>query len=168
MADAASGLGHLCDLAAERGLAVSFEFLPFTAVPTIASAVEFLNAVDRDNLGLVIDAWHWFRQPGGPDIATLRTIPPERIHIVQLNDAPQTPAEDIVMETFTARLLPGEGDIDLLALLDALADMGAAPAVMAEVFSMSLAELGAAEFARLQYDASRAVLEQHWTSAARR
>jgi sugar phosphate isomerase/epimerase len=166
LSDAASGLAQLCDLAADRGLAVSFEFLPFTAIPTIADAARLLDAVDRDNLGLVIDVWHWLRQPRGPDIPTLRTIPPERIHLLQLTDAPSAPAENPMMETFTARLLPGQGDGDLLGLIEALSEMGATPIVASEVFSTRLAELGPAEFARLQYEAMRGILEQHWSAAA--
>ena len=86
---AAAGLGTLCDLAAERGLSISLEFLPFSGLPNIASAVRVLEAADRANLGLVIDLWHW--QRGGPDLETLRSVPPERIHLLQLNDAAAAP-----------------------------------------------------------------------------
>jgi sugar phosphate isomerase/epimerase len=164
LSETASGLAHLCDLAADQGLAVSFEFLPFSRIPTIADAARLLEAVDRDNLGLVIDTSHWFRQPGGPDFDTLRTIPAERIHVVQLADLPAARANDAMVETGTARLLPGEGDIDIVGLLDTLADMGAQPAVSAEVFSLELMERGPAEFARLQFETTRKVLEAHWAA----
>jgi sugar phosphate isomerase/epimerase len=161
----ATGLRHLCDLAAERGLSVGFEFLPFSVVPTIAAAAQLLDAVDRDNLGLVLDAHHWQRQPGGPDFASLRAIPPDRIQEMQLCDATASPGENPPMETGTARLLPGEGVVDLAMLLHELAEMGATPVVSSEVFSLKLGALGPAEFARLQYQSSRKVLEQHWASA---
>lgn len=166
-AEAAAGLAALCDLAAERGLAVSFEFLPWTWVATIADAVRLIDAVDRDNLGLVLDAWHWFRQPGGPDVATLRTVPPDRIHLLQLNDAPERPSGDLITETM-ARLLPGEGDVDLLGLLDVLAEIGASPVIVSEVFSAELAELGTAENARRQHAAATALLSRHREAAAER
>ena len=85
---AAAGLATLCDLAAERGLSISLEFLPFTGVPNFGSAIRLLEEADRENLGLVLDLWHW--QRGGPDVATLRSVPPERIDLLQLNDAPGT------------------------------------------------------------------------------
>jgi sugar phosphate isomerase/epimerase len=155
---AVAGLRALCDLAADRGLRISFEFLPWTGVATIADAVRLIDAVQRDNLGLVIDAWHWFRQPGGPDVPTLRALAPERIHVLQLNDAPAWPAADLPTETSTARLLPGTGAIDLRELVDVVAGTGASPVIVCEVFSVQLAEAGAAENARRQFAATQAVL----------
>jgi sugar phosphate isomerase/epimerase len=164
LADLARRLGVLCDLAAERGLRLSFEFLPWSGVPTLAEAVRLLEIVDRDNAGFVLDAWHWFRQPGGPDVDTLAAIGAERIHILQLNDAPAAPAPDLMIES-GARLLPGEGVVDILGLLDLLADIGAAPVVASEVFSARLTDLAPADNARRQYGAAMAVLNEH---AARR
>lgn len=158
------GVRALCDLAADRGLKVSFEYMPFTGVATTASIVQLLEAVDRDNLGIVLDTWHWFRQPGGPDVAALRSIPPERIHIFQLNDAPARPPEDIMLECVSARLLPGTGAIDILELLRVVDDMGAAPVVVSEVFSHELSGRGPAESARRQYGALSAVLDRYRAS----
>ena len=163
-AEAVAGLAALCDLAADRGLAVSFEFLPWTWVATIADAVRLIDAVDRDNLGLVLDAWHWFRQPGGPDLATLRALPPERIHLLQVDDAPELPPADLPSETSTARLLPGEGAIDLLGLLASLDAIGASPVIVSEVFSAELCDLGPAENARRQHAAASALLARHHAS----
>lgn len=158
VAEVAQRLAYLCDLAAERGLHISFEFLPWSVVPTLADALRLLDAVDRGNLGLVLDTWHLFRQPGGSDEAVLRAVPADRVHVVQLCDAPARPAADPVVETTTARLLPGEGDVDIPAVLDVLAAAGAAPIVAAEVYSAPLAELGPAEMARRVFAATDKVL----------
>ncbi|MFT3865112.1 MAG: sugar phosphate isomerase/epimerase [Solirubrobacterales bacterium] len=163
---AVAGLRALCELAADRGLAVSFEFLPWTGVPTIAAVRDLIEATDRENLGLVLDAWHWFRQPGGPDLATLLAFPAERIHVLQLDDAPARAAADLPLETSTARLLPGEGDVDLLGLLAAVAATGASPLVVSEVFSLPLAELDPGENARRQYAAAAALMTRHREAAA--
>jgi sugar phosphate isomerase/epimerase len=162
--DAAARLAQLCDLAADRGVAISYEFLPPTAVPNIGGAARLLETVDRDNFGLVLDTWHWFLQPGGPDMPTLRRIPPERIHILQLNDVPADIGEDWVQATMTARLLPGEGVIDTSELLGALDRMGASPVVISEVFSDHLRSLGVAESARRQFAATTSVLARHQAS----
>ncbi len=156
--DAAAGLAALADLAADHGVGVSLEFLAYGGVATIATAAQLLDAVERDNVGLCLDTWQWLRQPGGPDIATLRDIPPERIQLLQLNDAPIQPADDLFTETLTARLLPGDGAIDILGLLDTLDDIGAAPIVVSEVFSSSLAALDPYENARQQYAAACEIL----------
>lgn len=156
--EATAGLGHLCDLAAERGLGVSLELVPFGGVPNIAAIARVLEKVDRDNLGMCLDAWHWHRQRGGPDFETLRTIPPERIHILQLDDAASAAAEDPVVETMTARLLPGEGVVDIPRLLDVLDEMKASPVVVCEVFSSVLSAAEPHDNARRQYAAAQAVL----------
>jgi sugar phosphate isomerase/epimerase len=158
--EAVAGLGTLCDLAAERGLRITFEFLPFTGVPTIGDAVRLVEATDRENLGFVLDTWHWFRQPDGPHVETLRSIPPERIHLFQLNDAPAQPSENLMVESMS-RLLPGEGAIDHVGLIEVLDEMGADPVVISEVFSGTLAALDPAENARLQYAALQGVLAKY-------
>lgn len=158
--EAMSGLGHLCDLAAERGLGVSLEMVPFGGVTNIATVGRIFEAVDRDNLGMCLDVWHWHRQRGGPDYDTLRGLPPERIHILQLDDAAPEPADDPIVETMTARLLPGQGVADIPRLLDVLDEMGASPLIVSEVFSSSLAALEPAENARRQHAAIQAVLAQ--------
>ncbi|KPM54479.1 xylose isomerase [Frankia sp. R43] len=156
--EVAARLACLCDVAADQGLRISFEFLPWTVVPTLSAAARLLDAVNRDNLGLVLDLWHWFRQPGGPSEDVLRTVPPARIDVVQLCDAPAAPAQDPVVETTTARLLPGVGDIDIDAVLDVLAARGATPIIATEVYSASLAALGPAEMARRAFTATSAAL----------
>lgn len=154
IAEAAAGLAHACDLAAERGLSLSIEFLPWTGIPDLRSVVRLLDAADRPNAGLMLDTWHWFRQPGGPDEETLRSFEPERIHVLQINDAPAEPGPDLMTETMTQRRLPGDGDIDIAGLLAVLDDIGADPIVAPEVFSTELAGLGPAEMARRVFSAT--------------
>ncbi len=164
--EAATGLGHLCDLAGEHGLAIALEMVPFGGATDIATIARFLEAVDRDNLGFCLDAWHWFRQPGGIDISILRSIPGERVYVFQLDDATAQPTDDLIVETMTARLLPGEGVADIMELLDTLDDIGASPVVVSEVYSRPLAALDPTENARRQHDAIRQTLERHQASKA--
>jgi sugar phosphate isomerase/epimerase len=158
LTEAGVRLAALCDLAADRGLKVNFECLPWTAVPDVTTAVRLIEATDRDNLGLCVDTWHWFRRAGGPDLDALRALPPDRIHVLQLNDAPVRPGDDLVAETVTERLLPGAGAIDIAGVLDILDELGATPVVVTEIFSDALVALGHAENARQQHDTARAVL----------
>lgn len=160
LGDAGKRLGELCDLAADRGLAINFEFLPWTGVHDVPSAVRLLEATDRDNLGLVLDTWHWFRTPAGPDLDALRLIPSGRLHLLQLSDAPAEVPDDLVFETLHGRLLPGEGDIDIAGVLRVLGETGAEPMIACEIFSDALSSLGTAENARRQYAASAPFLNR--------
>jgi sugar phosphate isomerase/epimerase len=155
---AARGLAYTCDLAARDGLGIALEFLPWTSVPDLRTAWTLIQRAGRDNGGLVIDSWHWQRQPGGPDPETLRSIPADRIHLLQLNDAPLAPDGDLLDETMNRRLLPGEGEIDLRSLLAVLDEIGAEPIVAPEVFNPAIGGLGPEEAARRIGDATRRVL----------
>ena len=97
---------------------VALEFLPFTAVPDLASALDIIERVGEDNLGLVFDSWHFARS--NPDYDLLASVPGKLIHFIQLNDAAVETPDDIVTETMTARLPPGEGVIDWPRLMEIL------------------------------------------------
>jgi sugar phosphate isomerase/epimerase len=116
---APGGFEHLkrqCRALAPRKVAL--EFLPFGALPDLASAIAALEAVDEDNLGLVLDTWHFAR--AGLDYALLEQVPGDRIHFIQVNDAAAQPAANLLEETMTARLRPGEGVVDWPRLLGIL------------------------------------------------
>jgi sugar phosphate isomerase/epimerase len=155
---AASGFAYACDLAARDGLRLAIEFLPWSAVPTLATAWAIVERAGRHNGGLVLDTWHWQRQPGGPDHETLRRIPGDRIHMLQCNDVEAVPRGDLLAETMAHRLLPGDGVVDYVALCASLDAIGAEPNVAPEVFNPQLAALGPAELARRVAVATRRVL----------
>jgi sugar phosphate isomerase/epimerase len=156
---AAAGLAELGRMADERGLGVCIEWLPWAGLPDLKSAWRLVQDAGAENLGLVVDGWHWLRQPGGPDEATLRSIPGERIHCVQIDDTTRVATgDDAMMESMTNRLLPGEGDVDWPALLSVLDEIGADPIWAPEVFSVGLLEQGPVEMARQIGDATRKVL----------
>ena len=102
--------------------------------------------------------WHWQRQPGGPDFELLSRIPGERIHYVQVCDATDSPQPDLFAEAMSARVLPGDGVVDVKALVDALRGIGADPYIAAEVFNAGLAARGPAVMAAAVRDACTAAL----------
>jgi sugar phosphate isomerase/epimerase len=156
---ATSGLAHLARRAEERGLGVCIEWLPWSGIPDLATAWKVVEGTGADNCGLVLDTWHWLRQPGGPDFETLRRVPGSRIHVVQLDDTTAAgTGEDMMMESMTQRLLPGEGEVDFPPLLAALDEIGADPIWAPEVFNLQLMELGPVEMARRIGEATRKVL----------
>jgi sugar phosphate isomerase/epimerase len=107
---------------------------------------------------VAIDAWHWFRSATPSDLSTLRTIPGAKVLGIQLDDAPAEPEANLMSATLHQRLLPGDGAIDLAALLVALRAIGAAAPIGVEVFSDALHALGPVAAAARAADATRAVL----------
>jgi sugar phosphate isomerase/epimerase len=153
---AAEAFANLCDRAAERGLLVHLEWLAWSRIPDLASAIEVVQLADRPNGGLNIDTWHCARTGTTPD--QLRALPGTRVLAIQLDDGPLRPEADLVHATLHERALPGEGAFDLVGYLTALHDIGASAPVGVEVFSDALHARGAHAAAKAAADASREVL----------
>lgn len=119
---AADRFAALCDAAAQFGLRVSLEFMRFRQLRTIEAAHALVTAAGRSNGGVLVDALHLDRSGGTP--AAVAALPPARIAYMQLCDAPaEAPRlEDLAHESRTARLPPGEGELPLDELFDALPD----------------------------------------------
>jgi sugar phosphate isomerase/epimerase len=156
--DAAAALAALCDRAAEHGLLVQVEFLPWSRIPDLATAWEVVQRADRRNAGVAVDAWHWARSARSCDLETLWAIPGEQLVAVQLDDGPAEPEANLMHATLHDRLLPGDGAIDLRALLAVLEQIGAVAPLGVEVFSDELHALAPAEAARRAADATRRVI----------
>jgi sugar phosphate isomerase/epimerase len=156
--DAAAAFAGLCDRAAEHGLLVHLEFLPWSRIPDLATAWDIVRRADRPNGGIAVDAWHWFRGQVRSDLETMRSLPGSKVLAVQLDDAPAARESNLMSATLHERLLPGEGAIDLVALLGVLRDIGSEAPIGVEVFSDALHGLGPIEAAQRAADATRAVL----------
>lgn len=164
VADLVEPFGALCDRAAEHGVLVGFEFLPYSHVRTLGEAWEVVAGADRPNAGIVVDLWHWFRSGATPD--DLTEIPASAITSLQLCDVLPDPGPDLADEARHRRLLPGRGAGDTLGLLHALRDRGVRAPASVEVFSDELDARPAAEAARLAFDAGAAALDRAGYSPA--
>jgi sugar phosphate isomerase/epimerase len=122
-----------CDRAAESGCGVHLEFAPHSAVPDVAAAWDVVQLARRDNGGILFDSWHFFR--GRPDIDALRSVPGDRIFASQISDGTAEPVGHWFEETMHRRLLPGDGDFDLVLVVQALAATGALALTGPEVIS---------------------------------
>ena len=111
-----------CEEARAAGVRIALEFLPYSCIRNLESALDVIDRSGASNAGVLIDALHLDRSGGHP--RDIRPIDPKRIAYVQLSDArgrsrPSTEAE-LMTEARTARLPAGEGDLPLFDLLDAL------------------------------------------------
>ncbi|MDQ0381258.1 sugar phosphate isomerase/epimerase family protein [Amycolatopsis thermophila] len=148
----------LCDRAAEHGVLVGFEFLPYSHVRTLPEVWEVVAAADRRNGGVTFDLWHWLRSGGRPE--DLAGVPASKIVTVQLCDVLPEPGPDLTEEARHRRLLPGRGAGDTAGVLRALREHGVTAPVSVEVFSDELDALPTADAARLAYGAGAEVLDR--------
>jgi sugar phosphate isomerase/epimerase len=140
--DARRNLDVLVALARDIRARVCVEFLPWTGIPDLATAWDLVEPLGP-GCGIVLDTWHWVRQPGGPAPDVLARIPGKRIGYVQVCDAAADAGADLFTEAMTGRLLPGDGVVDFADLATHLAAIGATPFVAAEVLNPTLVtELG--------------------------
>jgi sugar phosphate isomerase/epimerase len=138
--------GALCDRAGSFGARVQLEFMPFTVIGDVRAAWSIVDGAGRDNGGLVVDTWHFFR--GNPDLAALESLPGERIFAVQVADGGAEPKGSVAEDTFHRRL-PGDGVFDLEAVLATLARVDALWWVGPEVISPETAAMAPRHAARL-------------------
>jgi sugar phosphate isomerase/epimerase len=153
---AADALAGVCDRAREHGLLVTLEYLPWSGIPDAATALAIVERSGRANASILFDTWHTFRGP--TDDAQLEKIPGARIGSVQINDAPAEPEANLVAETLSSRLLPGEGAAPLARWLRWLDAVGSTAPIGVEVFSTALDALPPVEVGRRCGAAARAVL----------
>lgn len=114
-------LARLCDKAAERRLTVDIEFVPWMAVPDLMTADRLVTAVGRPNLGIAVDALHFHRSESTP--AQLAAVARDRLRYLQICDAAASRPDGrdgLLHEATKARLVPGDGAIDLVGLLRAM------------------------------------------------
>ncbi|HVW42012.1 MAG TPA: sugar phosphate isomerase/epimerase [Amycolatopsis sp.] len=115
---AADRFGRLCDRAAPYDIRVGLEFVPWTTLPDLATALRVVRAAGRVNGGVVLDAWHFFR--GRADIDEVTSLRPGELVAVQLTDGLPRPGMDPMVETLTMRREPGRGTFPLDRLVTAL------------------------------------------------
>ena len=152
-------VGRLCDLAAARGLTVDLEFVPWMTLRDLASAASLVRDVGRDTLGIAVDALHFDRSRSRVD--DLADMPREWFRYVQLCDAPREFASDrdsLLHAAMHERLMPGEGGIDLVALLRALPR--GLPVALEIPMTEVAKRLPAAARLRQAVEATRRVLER--------
>jgi sugar phosphate isomerase/epimerase len=143
---AVDGFAALCERARTHHVAVSLEFIPWYAVPDLETAWEIVREAGASNGGICLDLMHWHRQPNGPDPDVLRGIPGVHLSYLQLSDAPAAATrgpEAYMAECLTDRPIPGDGVIDVDAVFEALAAIGANPYVAYQVCNPTLAGEGA-------------------------
>lgn len=152
----------LCAEAEPYGVRPALEFMRMSSVPTVQDADRIVAAAGHPAGAVLVDPLHLARSGGSPaDVAPLAAAHPDRYPYVQLCDAPRrAPGDgttrDLYVEAVQHRLNPGDGELPLRGLLDALPD-GIPISVEAPV--AALADRPPAARARTSLHAARALLE---------
>jgi sugar phosphate isomerase/epimerase len=118
---AAKRLAEAAGRAAERDLLVAVEAFPWSAIRDYGTAVDLVRRSGAPNAGLLVDVWHFFNGGASPDL--LQDLPGAGVAAVQLNDGPRV-HDDLLVNARATRRLPGEGELDVVGLVQAVERTG--------------------------------------------
>ena len=157
IAESIKVLNELCDISAAHDVALAFEFLGQTdcSVPTLDLAAEIVHEVNRKDLGLVIDSFHFYA--GNSTFEMIEALDPEMIRIFHINDAEDLPREQLEDRH---RLLPGLGILPLGGMLSAFKKIGYDRVASVEIFRPEYWERDPFTLAREAREATEHVLSK--------
>lgn len=152
-------LRELSDISGQFGVQLAFEFLGFgwCSVRTPRGAWEIVRETDRDNVGLVIDAAHFYA--GGGLLEEIDLLDPARIFAFHLDDLEDVPKEAI---TDARRLLPGLGVVPLDEICGRLEGIGYEGDCSIELFRPEYWELNPRDLAVKAREAATSILSPYF------
>ncbi|HEV2187239.1 MAG TPA: sugar phosphate isomerase/epimerase and 4-hydroxyphenylpyruvate domain-containing protein [Stellaceae bacterium] len=129
----AADFHELGERAAKRGLRIGFEALAWGRhVDDYRDSWEVVRRAEHPSVGLVLDSFHILVRE--TDLNPLRSIPQDRIFLVQIADAPLLDM-DYLSWSRHYRCFPGQGDLPVDRFMVALQATGFDGLVSLEIFS---------------------------------
>ena len=135
------------EILADHGLRLGLEYLgPKTMwasrrhsfVHSMAEMKELIAEAGGDNVGFILDSWHWYTAHETPD--DIRTLENQDVVACDLNDAPLNIPVD--QQVDSRRELPAAtGVINLKGFLEALVDIGYDGPIRAEPFNRTVDQM---------------------------
>lgn len=150
-------LTELCEISAPHGISLAFEFLGQTdcSVPTLDLAADIVREVNRKDLGLVIDSFHFYA--GNSSLEMIEALDPDLIQIFHINDAEDRPREELEDRH---RLLPGLGILPLRQMISTFRKIGYDKVASVEIFRPEYWERDPFALARDAHAATKRVLAE--------
>jgi sugar phosphate isomerase/epimerase len=156
--EAVEALGGFADRAAAKGIRPHLEPIPSTKVHDLRASLDFVQAVGRPNLGLLLDTYNLGR--AGVQPAELDDVPLDLVFQLQLADGEGIEeGVDYFADAFHHRSLPGQGSFPAVEMIAALARQGPLPPSGPEVLNPELHALHPREAGVTAAAATRDFLE---------
>jgi 2-keto-myo-inositol isomerase len=148
-------LNELGDIAEKHNVSLAFEFLGQAdcSVQTLDFCKEIVEKVNRKNIGLVIDTFHFYA--GNSSFEAIETLDPEKLFIFHINDAEDLPKESL---TDAHRLYPGLGILPIKEIKKRFDNIGYDRMVSIEIFRPEYWDADPFEVAKLAKSATEKVL----------
>jgi len=159
--NAVAVLDELAGIAGGCGVQLAFEMLGprECSVSTLHDAWEIVRRVDRKNVGLVLDTFHFY--VGGSTLSSIMELDPRKLFIFHINDVEKGARETL---TDAQRLLPGEGVIPLNDICRGLRNAGYKHMVSIELFRPEYWAWDALRLAREAKSRTERIVDSIWRS----
>jgi 4-hydroxyphenylpyruvate dioxygenase len=129
----AADFHELGERAAKRGMRVAFEALSWGRhIHDYRDSWEVVRRANHPAVGLVLDSFHVLAR--GTDLSAIRSIPSDKIFLVQMADAPKLDM-DYLSWSRHYRCFPGQGDLPVDDFMDALHATGFDGILSLEIFN---------------------------------
>jgi sugar phosphate isomerase/epimerase len=113
---------------------VDLEFMPILGLRDLATAWSIVGAVAASNSGLMIDTWHFAKSHSSLEL--LKSIDARYLRSFQVSDGYRSSrGRDLLEELLFYRRFPGEGELNVVAVLAAVYARGSLRQIGSEVFS---------------------------------
>ncbi len=152
-------LTELSDIAEPYGVKIAVEFVghPQCTVNTFGQAYDIVETVNRDNVGLVLDCFHFHAM--GSNLDDLKKADGSKIFILHIDDTENFPIGFLTDED---RVWPGLGAIDLDSILSTLKQIGYGDVVSVELFRPEYYKLDAEEAIKTAKETTIGVVSKYF------
>ncbi|MFP3123873.1 2-keto-myo-inositol isomerase [Ectobacillus funiculus] len=152
-------LTELSDIAEPYGIKIAVEFVghPQCTVNTFGQAYDIVETVNRENVGLVLDCFHFHAM--GSDLNDLKKADGSKIFILHIDDTEDFPIGFLTDED---RVWPGLGAIDLDSILTTLKEIGYSDVVSVELFRPEYYKLDAEEAIKTAKETTLKVMSKYY------
>lgn len=156
---AIENFSELCELAKPFGLTIDLEFITWYNVSTLKDAADIVGAANCENGGILLDTLHFNRSKA--KLEELDVIPPNWFHYAHACNASKeipTTKEGLIHTAREERLLLGEGDIDVAAIINRIPEI---PYSLEIPHDQRAKELGYEEYAKRCLQTAKEYFELH-------
>jgi sugar phosphate isomerase/epimerase len=152
----AESFAILCRDAANVGIDIVFELMPFAMIDNLEDSLAMLDMADTPNGGLMIDTWHFVKM--GVTNEALARVPKKHVLGAELNDGWVKTPEGMEMhrETTEHRMFCGAGEFDVAGLIGAIQATGYVGPYGVEVISKANRSLPLEVVAQRAFDTTMA------------
>lgn len=156
IAESVKVLNELADIAEKHGVGLAFEFLgqEDCSVQTLDLCSKIVGEVNRDNVGNVLDTFHFY--VGNSSFEAIDALDPDKLFIFHINDAEDFPKNQL---TDAHRLYPGMGILPIKEIKAHFDKIGYDRMVSIEIFRPEYWAENPFEVAQKAKDATIQVLD---------